>query len=112
MIRDKMEKAEKNNSEKEQEREVREDTESGERAKRTWNSPEDDLGKKKAELVISKAQVASCLGCSQTQCPVAMEGRKFKSLVVLLLETEMKNVGIRHGHSEVRGGGEGHGEGL
>lgn len=50
----------KNNSEKEQECEVRVNTKSEEgRAKRTWNSPEGDLGKKKAEHVISEAQAAA-----------------------------------------------------
>ncbi|XP_023371697.1 SWI/SNF complex subunit SMARCC1 [Otolemur garnettii] len=101
------------NSEKEQDSEVSEDTKSEEKETEenkelpdTCKERESDIGKKKVEHEISEGNVATAAAAALASAATkakhlaAVEERKIKSLVALLVETQMKKLEIKLRHFE------------
>ncbi|KAI2529356.1 SWI/SNF related, matrix associated, actin dependent regulator of chromatin subfamily c member 1 [Homo sapiens] len=101
------------NSEKEQDSEVSEDTKSEEKETEenkeltdTCKERESDTGKKKVEHEISEGNVATAAAAALASAATkakhlaAVEERKIKSLVALLVETQMKKLEIKLRHFE------------
>ncbi|KAB1264606.1 SWI/SNF complex subunit SMARCC1 [Camelus dromedarius] len=101
------------NSEKEQDSEVSEDTKSEEKETEenkeftdTCKERESDVGKKKVEHEISEGNVATAAAAALASAATkakhlaAVEERKIKSLVALLVETQMKKLEIKLRHFE------------